>query len=108
MKKTLIATLAIAAFATTASAEVVTTTTTTPNQPVHHWHHKKAYNDQVVAASPVVATQAGYRQIHIGDPTVVYHEIGTSGSQRNNTIVPMYDEPIQSVKPYEIRYDYSI
>jgi hypothetical protein len=45
--------------------------------------------------------------MHVGDPRIVYHEIGTDGAQRGNTIVPFFDEPVRSVRPYEIRYDYA-
>ena len=48
-----------------------------------------------------------YSEMRIGDPRIVYHEIGTSGAQKGNTIIPFYDEPIRSSKPYEIRYDYA-
>lgn len=48
-----------------------------------------------------------YTEMRIGDPRIVYHQIGTAGAQKGNTIVPFYNEPIRSSKPYEIRYDYA-
>jgi hypothetical protein len=44
--------------------------------------------------------------VSVGDPRIVYHEIGTSGAQNGNTILAFYNEPIRSSRPYEIRYDY--
>ncbi len=67
-----------------------------------HHHHAEMRNSGMVASDT-----AAYSEMRIGDPRIVYHEIGTAGSQKGNTIVPFYDEPIRSSKPYEIRYDYA-
>ena len=64
-------------------------------------HHKRDHGKR--SAEDAVT----YTEMRIGDPRIVYHQIGTSGAQKGNTIVPFYNEPIRSAKPYEIRYDYA-
>jgi len=101
----------ILAVATTASATITTTTnaaatvtTTKKKVTVKHLHRKHAKKK----VAPVDRGETvPYSEMRIGDPRIVYHEIGTSGAQNGNTIVPFYDEPIRSSKPYEIRYDYA-
>jgi len=106
----------VSASGTTTVTTTSTTTTTanaTPAQSVanaapaagkHHHHH--LHHQQAATVAPVDKPD-GYTEMRIGDPRIVYHEIGTSGAQKGNTIVPFYDEPIRSSKPYEIRYDYA-
>ena len=118
-------TVAIAAAANAATTTATTTTAAVNSTPAqltaaepaagkkkmmhkhHRMHHGKALKGKM---APVVAENSEnqpYSEIRVGDPRIVYHEIGTAGAQNGNTIVPMYDEPIRSSKPYEIRYDYA-
>ena len=71
-----------------------------------HYHTRQPVVEEVVMPADRSET-VPYTEMRVGDPRIVYHEIGTSGAQNGNTIVPFYDEPIRSGKPYEIRYDYA-